>query len=41
MPKVTLFNIAGEQIGEIELSDDVFGVEVRPDIMHRAVVNYA
>ncbi|AEE90399.1 MAG: 50S ribosomal protein L4 [Tepidanaerobacter acetatoxydans] len=40
MPKVTLFNIAGEQIGEIELSDDVFGVEVRPDIMHRAVVNY-
>lgn len=40
MPKVTLFNIAGEQIGEIELSYDVFGVEVRPDIMHRAVVNY-
>ncbi len=40
MPKVTLFNMAGEQIGEIELSDDVFGVEVRPDIMHRAVVNY-
>ncbi|WP_213975287.1 50S ribosomal protein L4 [Tepidanaerobacter acetatoxydans] len=40
MPKVTLFNMAGEQIDEIELSDDVFGVEVRPDIMHRAVVNY-
>ncbi|HHV18261.1 MAG TPA: 50S ribosomal protein L4, partial [Thermoanaerobacterales bacterium] len=25
---------------EIELSDDVFGTEVRPDILHRAMVNY-
>ncbi|MGI5859429.1 MAG: 50S ribosomal protein L4 [Tepidanaerobacteraceae bacterium] len=40
MPKVTLFNIQGEQVGEIELSDDVFGTEVRPDILHRAMVNY-
>ncbi|HHV42441.1 MAG TPA: 50S ribosomal protein L4, partial [Clostridiaceae bacterium] len=28
MPKVTLFNIQGEQVGETELSDDVFGTEV-------------
>lgn len=40
MPKAALYNTKGEQVGEIELSDDVFGVEVRPDIMHRAVVNY-
>lgn len=40
MPKVSMFNTKGEQVGEIELSDDIFGVEVRPDIMHRAVVNY-
>ncbi|NLZ53598.1 MAG: 50S ribosomal protein L4 [Thermoanaerobacteraceae bacterium] len=40
MPKVALFNIQGDKIGEIELSDDVFGAEVRPDIMHQAVVNY-
>jgi len=40
MPKVALYNIQGERIGEVELSDDVFGAEVRPDIMHRAVVNY-
>jgi large subunit ribosomal protein L4 len=40
MPKVALFNIQGDKIGEIELSDDVFGAEVRSDIMHRAVVNF-
>lgn len=40
MPKVALYNTKGEQVGEVELSDDVFGVEVRPEVMHRAVVNY-
>ena len=40
MPKVTLFNIEGQRVGEVELSDAVFGVEVRPDILHRATVNY-
>jgi large subunit ribosomal protein L4 len=40
MPKVALFNIKGEQVGDIELSDSVFGVETRPEIMHRVVVNY-
>jgi large subunit ribosomal protein L4 len=40
MPKVALFNIQGDKVGEIELSDEVFGVEVRPDILHRAVVSY-
>lgn len=40
MPKVALFNIQGEQVGEIALSDEVFGTEVRQDILHRAMVNY-
>lgn len=40
MPKVALFNIKGEQVGEIELADSVFAVEVRHDLMHRVVVNY-
>ena len=40
MPKVALFNIQGEQVGEVELSDNVFGAVIRPDIMHRAVVSY-
>ncbi len=40
MPKVALYNMQGEKIGDVDLSDDVFGAEVRPDIMHRAIVNY-
>lgn len=40
MPKVTLYNTQGQQVGEVELSDSVFGVEIRPDVMHRVVVNY-
>ncbi len=40
MPKVTLFNVQGEQIGDMELSDDVFGTEIRQEILHQAVVNY-
>lgn len=40
MPNVTLFNIEGQRVGEVELSDAVFGTEIRPDLMHRAVVTY-
>ena len=33
-----IVNLAAEGVGEVELSDAVFGVEVRPDILHRVVV---
>ena len=39
MPKVDLFNISGEVVGNIELNDGIFGVEVNEDAMHRAVLN--
>ena len=35
--KVKVTNMENKDTGEIELSDSVFGVAVRPDIMHRAV----
>lgn len=38
MAKVSVYNIEGSQIGEIELNDAVFGVEVNENLMHRAVV---
>ena len=40
MPKVALFNIKGEQVGEVELTESVYGAEVRPDVMHQVVRNY-
>jgi len=39
MPKVDVYNMKGEVVGEINLSDDIFGVEVNEDDMHAAVVN--
>lgn len=39
MPKVDVYNMKGEVVGEINLSDDIFGVEVNEVAMHTAVVN--
>ena len=38
MPKVGLFNKEGNQIGDIQLNDSVFGVEVNQYAMHQVVV---
>jgi large subunit ribosomal protein L4 len=35
--KVQVKNLANEDVGEIELDDAIFGVEVRTDLIHRAV----
>ena len=39
MAKVSVLNMEGSQVGEIELSDAVFGVEVNEHLVHMAVVN--
>lgn len=39
MPKVDLYNKNGDVVGDVELSDNVFGVEVNENAMHLAVVN--
>ena len=38
MPKVSTYNIASAQTGEIELNDSVFGVEVNEAVMRQAVL---
>ena len=40
MSKTALVNMSGAQVGEIELSDAVFGIEPNQHAMHMAVVNY-
>lgn len=37
MPKVGLYNINGEQVGDLELSENVFGIEVNKEAMHQVV----
>lgn len=38
MPKVALFNKEGQKVGDIQLADNVFGVEVNADALHQVVV---
>jgi large subunit ribosomal protein L4 len=38
MPKVALYNKNGEQVGELELNDVVFGIEPNEAVVHEAVV---
>ena len=40
MPKVNVYNMAGEAVGEIELSDAVFGIEPNAVAVHTIVKNY-
>jgi large subunit ribosomal protein L4 len=38
MPKVSLYNVSGEQIGEVELADSVFGIVPHKLVLHDAVL---
>ena len=40
MPTVAVYNAQGLRTGEIELSENVFGQEVRADLMHQVVKQY-
>ena len=40
MPKVPLMDKSGKNIGDIELSENVFGTPVNEAVMHEVVVNY-
>ena len=37
MPKVALYNMRGEQIGDIDLNDGVFGIEPNEDVVYEFV----
>ena len=40
MPKVDLYNMDGKVIGDIELSENIFGTEVNEDVLYLAVESY-
>jgi len=39
MPKVDVYNINGKVVGDIELSDNIFAVDVNETAIHQVVVN--
>lgn len=40
MPTINVYNLAGEVVGEMELSDQVFDAPLNKALMHQAVVAY-
>jgi len=40
VPKASVYNVQGEVVGEVELSDAVFGAEINEVVMHQAVVAF-
>lgn len=40
MPKVAVYNIEGQQVGDMDLSDAVFAAPVNEALLHEAVVMY-
>ena len=40
MPKANVFNMAGEKIGEIQLSEAIFGIEPNKSVLHDSVKNH-
>lgn len=40
MANVKVYNMSGAEVGTIDLSDDIFGIEVSEHAMHMAVVQY-
>jgi len=40
MPTVALYNMDGQKVGDMNLSDAIFGQEVNKSVLHQVVVNY-
>ena len=40
MQKIDVLNIKAEKVGDIELNENVFGVEINEIVVHTALVNY-
>lgn len=40
MPKVTVYDMTGKQVSDLELSDGIFGIKPNKVVMHAMVVNY-
>jgi large subunit ribosomal protein L4 len=40
MPKANVYNMAGEQVGEVELSEGIFGIEPNQTAVHAVVKNH-
>ena len=40
MPKVDVYSIEGKKVSDVELKEEIFGIEPNEDIVHSVLVNY-
>jgi large subunit ribosomal protein L4 len=40
MPKIDVYNIEGKKVSDVELNENVFGIEPNEDVVHSVLVNY-
>jgi len=40
MPKIDVYNIEGKKVSDVELNDEIFGIEPNESIVHSVLVNY-
>lgn len=40
MPKIDVFDMAGNVVSQMDISDAIFGIKPNKDVLHMAVVNY-
>ena len=40
MSKVSVFDMTGSQVSEMEIADSIFAIEPNTAVMHASVVNY-
>ncbi len=40
MPKIDVYDIKGKKVSDVELNEDIFGIEPNEEIVHSVLVNY-
>ena len=40
MPKIDVYNVEGKKVSDIELNEEIFGIEPNEDVVHSVLVNY-
>ena len=40
MPKIDVYNVEGKKVSDVELKEEIFGIEPNEAIVHSALVNY-
>ena len=40
MPKIDVYNIEGKKVSDIELKEEIFGIEPNEDVVHSVLINF-